>query len=112
MIDLSKRQHIRSKTPKKPISSQSEHTVHSFVDRRAEIVNGTTAARAWLDPGAAARAPEAIVLAVPVEKAAAVRVNGSWAAGLDREVGGAAGSGRGGGGGGGGGGGAHLELFA
>jgi hypothetical protein len=70
-----------------PMSNQSEYTVHSFVDERAEIVDGTTAARAWLDPSTAARAPEAIVLTVPMKEAAAVFADGSWAARIDREAG-------------------------
>jgi hypothetical protein len=89
---------------KTPISNQSEYTIHSFVDRRAEIIDGTTAARTGFNPGTAARAPEAVVLTVPMKEAAAVFADSSWAARIDREVRGAAGSG-------GGGGGAHFVLF-
>jgi hypothetical protein len=87
------------------MTNQFEYTIHSFVDRRAEIVDSATTARTWLDPGTAARAPEAVVLIVPMKEAAAVCANGSWAARIDREVGGAAGSG------GGDGGGAHFVLL-
>jgi hypothetical protein len=70
-----------------------DFTHHSLADRRAQVVHGTTAARTWVEPTSAARAPVAVVEAVPEKKATAVFADGSWAAGVDGE-------GRGGGSGG------------
>jgi hypothetical protein len=87
------RQHTETPNAKTPINNPSEFTHHSLADRRAHIVHGTTTARTWVEPTSAARAPVAIVQAVPQKKATAVFADGSWAAGVDGE-----GGGRGGGG--------------
>jgi hypothetical protein len=54
-----------------------EFTHHLLVNRSTQIVHGATAARTWVEPDTAARAPVAVVQAVPQKEATAVFADGS-----------------------------------